>query len=245
MRQRSTLILSGGIRYINAMFPRIRVEPPVENRSMERDMRELIARLDVTEIAQRREPNVGDVSDAENEEVVVEYFVKEHLLEAIVKLGARERIDIPMYEGNLDIEKFLDWIREMDKYFDYEYVDEEKRVKHVVTRLKGHASLWWDEIQDEKTSKGKKKMKSWDRMVTKLKDKFIPKEYHINMFKRLQNLRNKGIIVKKYTEEFYNMNIKVGQRERDEEKVARYINDLRYEIQDEINMMTIRKVEDA
>jgi hypothetical protein len=30
----------------------------------------------------------------------------------------------------------------MDKYFNYEYVDEEKNVKHVVTGLKGHAKLW-------------------------------------------------------------------------------------------------------
>jgi hypothetical protein len=35
-------------------------------------------------------------------------------------------------------------------------------------------------------------------------------------------------------------------RERkDDEKVSRYINGLRYEIQDEINMMTVRTVEDA
>jgi hypothetical protein len=36
--------------------------------------------------------------------------------------------------------------------------------------------------------------------------------------------------VKEYTEEFYRINIKTGQRERDEEKVSRCINDLRYEI---------------
>jgi hypothetical protein len=46
-----------------------------------------------------------------------------------------------MYEGNLDAEELLDWIRSMDKYFDYEDVDKEKKVKHVVTRLKGHATL--------------------------------------------------------------------------------------------------------
>jgi hypothetical protein len=32
---------------------------------------------------------------------------------------------------------------------------------------------------------------------------------------------------------------------RDEEKISRYINDLRYEIQDEISMMTVRMIEDA
>jgi hypothetical protein len=36
--------------------------------------------------------------------------------------------------------------------------------------------------------------------------------------------------VKEYIEEFYRLNIRTRQRERDEEKVARYINGLRYEI---------------
>jgi hypothetical protein len=53
------------------------------------------------------------------------------------------------------------------------------------------------------------------------------------------------MIVKEYTEEIYRLYIRTGQRERDEEKVARYINGLRYEIQDEINMMSVRTVEDA
>jgi len=31
-------------------------------------------------------------------------------------------MDIPMYEGKLDVEELLDWFRAMDKYFDYEDV---------------------------------------------------------------------------------------------------------------------------
>jgi uncharacterized protein YjbK len=61
----------------------------------------------------------------------------------------------------------------------------------------------------------------------------------------LQNLRHKGMTVKEYTEEFYRLNIITGQRERDEEKFARYLNGLRYKIQDELSMMSIRTVEDA
>jgi hypothetical protein len=57
-------------------------------------------------------------------------------------------MDIPAYEGNLDAEELLDWIRALDTYFDYEDIEEDKKVRHVVTRLKGHAALWWDELQD-------------------------------------------------------------------------------------------------
>jgi D-serine dehydratase len=82
-------------------------------------------------------------------------------------------------------------------------------------------------------------------MVAKLKAKFMPKDYQINMFRKMQNLRQKGMTVKEYTEDFYSLNIRTGQRERDEEKFSRYINGLRYEIQDELSMMSVRTVEDA
>ena len=60
-----------------------------------------------------------------------------------------------MYEGNLDVEDLLDWIRSMDKYFDYEDVAEDKKVRHVFTILKGNATLWWNELQADRISKGK------------------------------------------------------------------------------------------
>jgi hypothetical protein len=71
----------------------------------------------------------------------------------------------------------LDWVHDIDKYFDYEEIDEENKVKHAIIRLKGHATLWWDELQADCRCKGKHKIKGWDRMLAKLKEKFIPKDY--------------------------------------------------------------------
>jgi hypothetical protein len=51
--------------------------------------------------------------------------------------------------------------------------------------------------------------------------------------------------VKEYTEEFYKINIRAGHRESDDEKVARYMNGLRYDIQDEMSMITLRTIEYA
>jgi hypothetical protein len=112
------------------------------------------------EETQRRAPDTGDVSDVESEEFEAEEAVgedvaEEQLLRAVSILGGRAKIEVPMYEGNLDVEELLDWIRSMDKHFDYEDVNEEKKVKQEVTRLKGHATLWWDELQAERRSKGK------------------------------------------------------------------------------------------
>jgi hypothetical protein len=95
------------------------VKPPLANRVVERKMRELHARLEAMQAAQRRAPDARDISDAESEEVEVEEatgenVAEERLLRAVVKLGAKAKIEIPMYEGNLDAEELLDWLRSMD-----------------------------------------------------------------------------------------------------------------------------------
>jgi hypothetical protein len=178
--------------------------------AIERQMRDLRARLEDMETTQRRTASAGDLSDSDRyievereEEVTPRDASNERLIKAISRMGARAKMDIPIYEGNLDAEELLDWIRALDTYFDYEDVEEENKVKHVVTHLKGHASLWWDELQDDRRCKGKQKIKSWDRMIAKMKAKCIPIDYQITLFRRMQNLRQKLMTVKEYTGEFY------------------------------------------
>jgi hypothetical protein len=197
--------------------------------------------------------DVGDISESEDEgdagheeeEIPAEDAANERLIKAIARMSSKTKMDIPAYEGSLDAEELLDWIRALDTYFDYEDIEDDKKVRHAVTRLKGHAALWWDELQADRRCQGKQKIKSWDRMIAKMKAKFIPRDYQISLFRRMQNLRQKLMTVKEYTEEFYRLNIRAGHRESNDEKVARYMNGLRYEIQDELNLATIRTVEDA
>jgi hypothetical protein len=91
------------------MLPRRRRERPVINTVMEEEMRQLRAILDTMETLQRREHDVGDVSESENkyveeEEVVGEQAVEERLLRVVVMLGTRAKIEVLMYEGNLNVE---------------------------------------------------------------------------------------------------------------------------------------------
>jgi hypothetical protein len=109
------------------------------------------------------------------------------LIRAVARMSARAKMDILVYEGNLDAEELLDWIRALDTYFDYEDVEKDKKVKHAITRLKGHATLWWDELQADRCCQGKHKIKIWDRMITEMKVKFIPRDYQITLFRGMQN----------------------------------------------------------
>jgi hypothetical protein len=112
------------------------------NPAMEREMCDPRARLEDMETTQRCTVSARDLSDSKSEieveheeEFAAEDAANERLIRDIVRMGARAKMDIPVYEGNLDAEELLDRIRALDTYFDYEYVEEDKKVKHVVTRF--------------------------------------------------------------------------------------------------------------
>ena len=64
------------------------------------------------------------------------------VVKMMVKVGGKPKVEIPTYEGSLNAEELMDWIRSLDKYFDYEEeADDKKKVKFAVTRLKGHAVI--------------------------------------------------------------------------------------------------------
>ena len=67
-------------------------------------------------------------------------------------------------------------------------------------------------------------------MVKKVKKKFLPIDYQVILLRKMQNLRQKDMIVKEYTEEFYRLDIRSRHVDDDVEKIARYINGLRYGI---------------
>jgi len=167
------------------------------------------------------------------------------LLKAIVGASSKFRVEIVAYNGSLNPEELIDWKNAMDKHFDYNETSEDKKVKFAVTRVKGHALLWWDGVQAERRKKNKHPIKSWNKMIIKSKDKFLPKDYQLSLYKQMQNMRQRLLTVREYTEDFYKVNIRAGYTEESSEKVARYVNGIRLEIQDEMNLFSPNSVEEA
>lgn len=99
------------------------------------------------------------------------------MLKSIFSAGSSSKAKVPIYSRSLDPDEPIEWINALNKHFDYAEVKEDRQVRFVVTKLIGHASLWWDGVQEERVLKNKSKINNWSRMTAKLKGKFLPKDY--------------------------------------------------------------------
>ena len=162
---------------------------------------------------------------------------EERLFKALNKIGKRPRFEVPTFSGKLNPEELIDWINELEEYFQYEGIEDLDRVKFAKAKLKGHTKVWWQEVQLDRNSRGKDKITRWDRMVDKPKKQFIPVGYELNLFKKMQGLKQAGKFVQEYIEEFYQVLIISGHAEADKEKVSCYINGLRLSIQEELSLV--------
>jgi len=50
--------------------------------------------------------------------------------------------ELPSFNGNVSIEEYLDWVSEVEKFFDYMVTAHDKQVCLVAYKLKGEASAW-------------------------------------------------------------------------------------------------------
>jgi len=83
---------------------------PIANAVFLEEIRHLHMRMETTETSQRRAPDEGDVS------VVEEYFEEEEddeseavkVLKMLAKESGRPNMEIPLYDGNLNVEELMD-----------------------------------------------------------------------------------------------------------------------------------------
>lgn len=68
------------------------------------------------------------------------------LLRLVLLVSNKLKLEFPNYDGNLSTEVLFDWIGELDTYFECEEVCEDRRVKFIVTKFKGHVALWWEHV---------------------------------------------------------------------------------------------------
>jgi len=130
------------------------------------------------------------------------------------------------FEGKLDPEEFLDWLHTVERIFEYKDVPEDKKVKLVALRLRKYASLWWTNLCAKLIRERKTKIRTWEKMKSKLKAHFRPPTYVQDCYSQLHNLTQGNLNVEEYTHEFKKLVIKCDLQEPEEQTIVRYLGGL-------------------
>jgi len=68
------------------------------------------------------------------------------------------KMEVLDYVGSLKPKELIDWLNAMVTFFEWKPMTEEKKLKFTCTKLKGHAMIWWDHVQQDRARKGKEKI---------------------------------------------------------------------------------------
>ncbi|KAJ9546980.1 hypothetical protein OSB04_019523 [Centaurea solstitialis] len=85
------------------------------------------------------------------------------------------RAEIPFFYGTLEVEEFLNWKNEVERFFEVIEISREKQVKLVAFHLKSAASVWWDKVVKHRQRQRKRPVQSWKRMKQLMAERFLPK----------------------------------------------------------------------
>ncbi|CAN0880048.1 hypothetical protein LINGRAHAP2_LOCUS13433 [Linum grandiflorum] len=140
----------------------------------------------------------------------------------------RIKTDIPLFYGTLRVDEFLDWLVDVDRFFDLMRVPENKQVKMVAIRLKSIAASWWDKLVFQRQCQRKAPIRTWRRMKQLMLDRFLPNDYEKILYKMYVNCVQGRMSVTEYTTEF-----------------LRYINGLKGSIQEKMRLQTVWTVTEA
>ena len=160
------------------------------------------------------------------------------------RLDYNFKVEIPEFQGSLKPEDFVDWLNTVERVLDYYEVIDEKKVKLVAICLKGRDSAWWEQLQISCQRSGKVKIKSWEKMMKKLREQFLPFNYTQSLYKDLHNLKQEGS-VEEYMEAFHQLVVRVDLNESEEQMVARYLSGLKPSIQDVLSFQSLWNMSEA
>ncbi|ONK76185.1 uncharacterized protein A4U43_C03F24840 [Asparagus officinalis] len=139
-----------------------------------------------------------EMIDSDEEEETVKTALHQGGKNSYQNLKIDFKVEIPVYDGSIDVERLDDWIERMETYFTlYSYSSKEKIV-FAALKLSGHMLMWCKPY-----CKQEKKAVSWNKFKELLRKQFYPVGFLKEHWYKWYSLRQRvNQTIQEYTMEF-------------------------------------------
>ena len=111
------------------------------------------------------------------------------------------KVEIPNYDGTVDVEKLDDWIDRLETYFSLGEYSSREKIKASTLKLSKHALTWWKSYK----RKVNYSEVTWKTFKELLKKQFYPVGFLEQRWSSWYNLRQRYVqSVQEYTTDSWN-----------------------------------------
>jgi len=152
------------------------------------------------------------------------------------------KVEIPTYDGKIDVDKLDDWLERLETYFTlYGYTSREK-ITFATLKLSAHALSWWKSYRKHHDGKAV----SWKKFKELLKKQFYPVGFLEERWFKWFGLRQKfNQSVQDYTTEFQNQAMALDIALKEYSVYMKYMAGLSDYIRKELKLFTVESIEEA
>ena len=155
------------------------------------------------------------------------------------------RLDAPTFEGSLDPKVYIDWEADMDQYFDWYDMSEERRFKFAKIRLVRQARLYWGNIKCIAMQRGDLPIVTWRDMKRKLREKYLPMSYQQRLLDQWQRLTQGNKTVSEYVAKFDEFVMRCNVVESEAATLSRFRSGLNDDIKGELFLREVHDLDQA
>ena len=155
------------------------------------------------------------------------------------------RVDIPMFKGSDDPKEFLNWESHLDSYFGWFDYSEERKLKFAELKLDGSAKTYWKSILKICAYRYEDRITTWAEMKGRLRTKYVPVNYKIQLIDTWQRIQQKQRSVRDYINEFQELMIACELEEDQLSIISRFKTGLREDIKIELELREVSTLDEA
>ncbi|XP_047249931.1 uncharacterized protein LOC124885721 [Capsicum annuum] len=155
------------------------------------------------------------------------------------------KFDIPIFNGNINIEGFLNWIYEVETLCEIMNIPLECQVPLAAYKLKEGARAWWNRRQEKLHLRGENCVSYWPQMKALIKARFLLVDYERLLYLQFHNYVHGNKSISNYTEEFLRLEVRCNLSKKEDQQVTRYINGLNDSIKECLRIQQIWSIDRA
>jgi hypothetical protein len=155
------------------------------------------------------------------------------------------KIEAPTFDGRHDPWIFDMWIRDMDRFFEWQNLSDNRKVRFAEMKLIGKAKTYWREVEDCLEMRDKPLITDWIKMKQNLQEKYLPQSNRNKLLDQWNNLRQGNKSINEYITQFNDYMMRCAIRENEAMTLHRFYRGLKDDFRREVVFQGVSTLDQA